>query len=277
MAANKPGKAEILAAFFDDGSSMPLYTEGAVSAAYGCANGQSVYAVYENGEPVTVQDIERKIHVLEMAAQTGAPVVTFYNASGAKLDGGLELLKATSALTAQIARVSGVVPQIAVVTGTCAGTSAIHAAAADVCIMAQDAELFLNAPFTAQDSVSGAGSAAFAAKAGVAAVVAADAVQAAKRAAGVVALLPANNLAGPVLFDFEPSGKRLRVRWKRWLIPAAQWNCTAVTASTSLQRWQPSTAVRWALLRRRKRRCVISARPRRPVSSACAMHTASPS
>src|SRR5699024_8069557 len=120
-------------------------------------------------------------------------------ASGAKLDGGLELLKATSALTAQIARVSGVVPQIAVVTGTCAGTSAIHAAAADVCIMAEDAELFLNAPFTAQDSVSGAGSAAFAAKAGVAAVVAADAVQTAKRAAGVVALLPANNLAGPVL------------------------------------------------------------------------------
>ena len=211
MAANKPGKAEILAAFFDDGSSMPLYTEGAVSAAYGCANGQSVYAVYENGEPVTVQDIERKIHVLEMAAQTGAPVVTFYNASGAKLDGGLELLKATSALTAQIARVSGVVPQIAVVTGTCAGTSAIHAAAADVCIMAEDAELFLNAPFTAQDSVNGAGSAAFAAKAGVAAVVAADAVQAAKRAAGVVALLPANNLAGPVLFDFEPSGKTLNV------------------------------------------------------------------
>lgn len=211
MAANKPGKAEILAAFFDDGTSMPLYTEGGVGAAYGCANGQSAYVVYETGEPVTVQDIERKIHVLEMAAQTGAPVVTFYDAPGAKLDGGLELLKATSALTAQIARVSGVVPQIAVVTGTCAGTSAIHAAAADVCIMAEDAELFLNAPFTAQDSVSGAGSAAFAAKAGVAAVVAADAVQAAKRAAGVVALLPANNLAGPVLFDFEPSGKTLNV------------------------------------------------------------------
>ncbi|PWM57128.1 MAG: propionyl-CoA carboxylase [Subdoligranulum variabile] len=211
MAANKPGKAEILAAFFDDGASMPLYTEGAVSAAYGCANGQSTYVVYENGEPVTVQDIERKIHVLEMAAQTGAPVVTFYNASGAKLDGGLELLKATSALTAQIARVSGVVPQIAVVTGTCAGTSAIHAAAADLCIMAEDAELFLNAPFTAQDSVSGAGSAAFAAKAGVAAVTVADAVAAAKKAAAVAALLPSNNLSGPALFDFEPSAKPLNM------------------------------------------------------------------
>ena len=35
MAANKPGKAEILAAFFDDGTFSPLYADGAVSAAYG--------------------------------------------------------------------------------------------------------------------------------------------------------------------------------------------------------------------------------------------------
>ena len=39
MAANKPGKAEILAAFFDDGTYSPLFTDGAVSAAYGCAGG----------------------------------------------------------------------------------------------------------------------------------------------------------------------------------------------------------------------------------------------
>ena len=112
MAANKPGKAEILAAFFDDGTFSPLYADGAVSAAYGSANGQSVYVVYENGEPVGVQDIQKNIRVLEMAAQTGAPVVTFYDSIGAKLDGGLDLLNATAALTAQIARVSGVVPQI---------------------------------------------------------------------------------------------------------------------------------------------------------------------
>jgi len=95
------------------------------------------------------------------------------------------------------------VPQIAVVTGTCAGTNAINAASADLCIMAEDAELFLNAPFNAEDKVAGAGSAEFAAKAGVAAVTAADAVAAAKQAASIAALLPANNLAGPALFDFS--------------------------------------------------------------------------
>lgn len=99
-----------------------------------------------------------------MAAETGAPVVTFYDSTGAKLEGGLDLLNANARLTAEIARVSGVVPQVAVVTGTCAGTNAINAAAADVCVMAEDAELFLNAPFNAEDKVANAGSAAFAAK-----------------------------------------------------------------------------------------------------------------
>ncbi len=208
MAANKPGKVEILAAFFDDGTYAPLFTDGAVSAAYGCANGQNAYVVFEDGSPVGVQDIEKNIRVLEMAAETGAPVVTFYDSTGAKLEGGLDLLNA-NALTAEIARVSGVVPQVAVVTGTCAGTNAINAAAADVCVMAEDAELFLNAPFNAEDKVANAGSAAFAAKAGVAAVTAADAVAAAKQAASIVALLPANNLAGPALFDFSAPSKAL--------------------------------------------------------------------
>ena len=86
MAANKPGKAEILAAFFDDGTYAPLFTDGAVSAAYGCANGQNAYVVFEDGSPVGVQDIEKNIRVLEMAAETGAPVVTFYDSTGAKLE-----------------------------------------------------------------------------------------------------------------------------------------------------------------------------------------------
>ena len=33
MAAKAPGKAEVLAAFFDDGAYTPLYPEGALSAA----------------------------------------------------------------------------------------------------------------------------------------------------------------------------------------------------------------------------------------------------
>ena len=179
--ASKINKGEILAKFFDDGEYTALFADGAVSAACGYAAGQQAYAVYQNGEAVTVKDVEKNIKVLEMAAQTGCPVVTFYNSVGAKLAEGLDVLTASAKLNAQIAKVSGVVPQVAVVLGVCGGTSALSAANADVCIMA----------------------AAAAAKAGVASIVAADAAEAAEKAAHIVGLLPANNLTGPAIFEFE--------------------------------------------------------------------------
>ena len=204
--ASKINKGEILAKFFDDGEYTALFADGAVSAACGYAAGQQAYAVYQNGEAVTVKDVEKNIKVLEMAAQTGCPVVTFYNSVGAKLAEGLDVLTASAKLNAQIAKVSGVVPQVAVVLGVCGGTSALSAANADVCIMAEGAELFFTAPFTSAakgDKVAEAGSAAAAAKAGVAAIVAASAEEAAEKAAHIVGLLPANNLTGPAIFEFE--------------------------------------------------------------------------
>ena len=204
--ASKINKGEILAKFFDDGEYTALFADGAVSAACGYAAGQQAYAVYQNGEAVTVKDVEKNIKVLEMAAQTGCPVVTFYNSVGAKLAEGLDVLTATAKLNAAIAKVSGVVPQVAVVTGVCGGTSALNAASADVCVMAKDAELFFTAPFTSAakgDKVADAGSAEAAAKAGVAAIVAESAAEAAEKAAHIVGLLPANNLTGPAIFEFE--------------------------------------------------------------------------
>ena len=190
--ASKINKGEILAKFFDDGEYTALFADGAVSAACGYAAGQQAYAVYQNGEAVTVKDVEKNIKVLEMAAQTGCPVVTFYNSVGAKLAEGLDVLTASAKLNAQIAKVSGVIPQVAVVLG--------------VCGMAEGAELFFTAPFTSAakgDKVADAGSAAAAAKAGVASIVAADAAEAAEKAAHIVGLLPANNLTGPAIFEFE--------------------------------------------------------------------------
>lgn len=204
--ASKINKQEILAKFFDDGEYTALFADGAVSAACGWANGQQAYAVYQDGQAVTVKDVEKCIKVLQMAAVTGNPVVTFCNSKGACLTEGLDVVTACAKWNAEIARVSGVVPQIAVVTGVCAGTAALAAANADVCIMAKDAELFFTAPFTsaaAGDKMEGAGTADAAAKAGVAALVADTAAEAAELAAHIVGLLPANNLTGPAVFEFD--------------------------------------------------------------------------
>ncbi len=120
--ASKINKGEILAKFFDDGEYTALFADGAVSAACGYAAGQQAYAVYQNGEAVTVKDVEKNIKVLEMAAQTGCPVVTFYNSVGAKLAEGLDVLTASAKLNAQIAKVSGVVPA----GGRCSGCLRRH-------------------------------------------------------------------------------------------------------------------------------------------------------
>ena len=61
--ASKINKGEILAKFFDDGEYTALFADGAVSAACGYAAGQQAYAVYQNGEAVTVKDVEKNSEI----------------------------------------------------------------------------------------------------------------------------------------------------------------------------------------------------------------------
>lgn len=202
--ANATKGKDVLAKFFDEGAYTTLFANGAVSAAFGSANGQPVYAVCQNGAAVAAKDVEKAVKVLDMAAKTGNPVVTFYASAGALLEEGLAALTASASLSAAVSKLSGVVPQIAVVTGVCGAGNALAAAGADICIMSKDAELFLTAPFTSAangDKLAKAGSAAFAAEAGVAAIVVEDAEAAAAKAAELVGVLPANNLTGPAVFE----------------------------------------------------------------------------
>ena len=87
MAKATSGK-EVLAKFFDEGAYQTLYADvnGAVTAAFGSANGTPVYAVCQNGAAVSAKDTEKVVKVLDMAGKTGNPVVTFYNSIGAKLE-----------------------------------------------------------------------------------------------------------------------------------------------------------------------------------------------
>ena len=111
--ASKSTKGEILAKFFDDGEYTALFADGAVSAASGYAAGQQAYAVFQNGEAVSVKDVEKNIKVLELAAQTGCPVVTFYDSVGAKLaEGAVKNSSAPSAMmqTSALAALRALVP-----------------------------------------------------------------------------------------------------------------------------------------------------------------------
>lgn len=132
---------------------------------------------------------------IELAAKTGTPVVAFYDSKGADINEGMAVLAEYGEIMKASAAASGVVPQIAVITGVCAGCAAMLAEMADITIMSEDAELFLTSPFNTPDGkLEGAGKAENAAKSGVADIVAKNADEAVEKAKQLVSVLPSNNL-----------------------------------------------------------------------------------
>ena len=80
--ASKINQNDMFARFYDDGVSTALFQQGAASAAFGCAGGQQVYTIWQTGDALGVKDVDRMIRVLDLAAETGCPVVTFYQSAG---------------------------------------------------------------------------------------------------------------------------------------------------------------------------------------------------
>ena len=134
-----------------------------------------------------------------LALKTGAPVVGFYDSVGGRLNQGTELLAGCGDVLNAAASLSGVVPQISVVLGTCLGTNALNAASADIVIMSKDAQLSL--------SVTGKHSdAAYNAENGIASIVCDDADKAIKAAKELILYLPSNNLTmAPQSFEEAPA------------------------------------------------------------------------
>lgn len=196
-----------LAALFDEGSFVAIdpyartqsgFTEAA--AGYGTIEGCPVYAFAQSSDidgGAVSKTQAQKIHkVFSLAAKTGAPVIGIYDSIGGRLQEGADLLTAYGEILQEANRISGVVPQIALVLGPCVGTSAMIAACADFVVMSEQGELTIA-------SNGEGGSAAQAAKAGDAAVVAKTEEEAVKAVRALVAKLPSNNLEA---VGFEDAG-----------------------------------------------------------------------
>lgn len=204
-----------LSCLFDDGN----YTEinsfvqdkdsltGVISA-YGYVNGNPVYAFSQdksiNSGAVGTQHAAKIAKLYSLAAKTGIPVIGIHDSNGAFVDGTVESLSAYSEMLCAASVISGVVPQISVIAGTCAGSAAMIACSSDFVIMTEDSEFFMTPPFN--DSSNNAGSADAAEKAGIASIVCADDKAAIEKARELINLLPVNNLAGAPVFEFSETG-----------------------------------------------------------------------
>ena len=198
-------------ALFDDGkfTSLCAASDSGIVAGCGYISNALVYAYAQNkdilGGAVTKQNAKIIKKIYDMAAKTGCPIVSILDSNGVLLSDGMEVLEAYSEILMMSNNISGVVPQIALITGTCAGTSAMLACSADFVVMSKDAELFLNAPFNTSDdeNAKDAGTADFAAKAGIASIVAENENEAINEVKKLIGLLPANNLSASNMFEGE--------------------------------------------------------------------------
>ena len=196
--------------FFDEGSFCEIDAfaksgEGfaEVVAGFGTVEGLPVYAFAQNsdvcGGAMSKAQAAKLKKLYKLALKTGAPVVGFYDSVGGRLNQGTELLAGCGEVINLTSKLSGAVPQISVITGTCLGTNALAAVSAGFVIMTEDAKLSLDVTGKNAD-------AAFNAANGNASFVAKDAASAVKQAKELVCYLPSNNLnMPPEGFEEQPS------------------------------------------------------------------------
>ena len=170
-----------------------------VITGYGQIGGMTVYAFSQDisvkGGAMNNAAAAKICKLYDMAVTNGAPVIGIYDSKGGDISEGAAMLDAYAYIAQASAKLSGVVPQISLITGLCAGTAAMIAAMADFVVMTEKSEFFMTAPFVSEDeNLKGAGTAANAAKAGIAAIVAKDDKAAIEDVKRLISTLPANNL-----------------------------------------------------------------------------------
>ncbi|MFF4986596.1 acyl-CoA carboxylase subunit beta [Streptosporangium saharense] len=147
-----------------------------------------------------------KIHkVMDLAIATGAPLIGLNDSGGARIQEGVMSLDGYGGIFRRNVQASGVIPQISVILGPCAGGAAYSPALADFTFMVRDtARMYLTGPDVVE-AVSGrrvthdelGGAEVHGGRSGVATFVHDDEESALEDVRYLLSLLPSNNLEPP--------------------------------------------------------------------------------
>ena len=196
-----------LAALFDEGVFTEIDAfaksgdgEVEVLAGFGMVNGDPVYAFSQDitvtGGAFSVAQSSKVKKVYDLAVKTGVPVVGIYDSNGIRLKEGVDALAAEGEMISGMSRLSGVVPTISVIAGSCIGSAAVAAVSADFVMMAKDAQMYLSGE---------QGTALESAQAGIVTDIFDDDISAVTAARELISRLPQNNLAcASILEDNVP-------------------------------------------------------------------------
>ena len=174
-----------------------------VVCGYGAVNGKLVYAFAQDSDrkkgAIDALQAEKIAMLYSMALKNGAPVVGMFDSVGATVTDGASVLSAYGKLLKVVSDASGVIPQIAIINGVCAGMAATVAAMFDVIVTVKgQSELYVNAPFLAGKEI---GTTDYTAVNGLATITAENEGEAVAKAIQLVSMLPSNCEEGVAIED----------------------------------------------------------------------------
>ena len=174
-----------------------------VVCGYGAVNGKLVYAFAQDSDrkkgAIDALQAEKIAMLYSMAQRNGAPVVGMFDSIGATVADGASVLSAYGKLLKVVSDASGIIPQIAIINGVCAGMAATVAAMFDVVVTIKDkSELYVNAPFLAGKEI---GTTDYTAQNGLASITAESEEDAVAKAVQLVSMLPSNCEEGVAIED----------------------------------------------------------------------------
>jgi acetyl-CoA carboxylase carboxyltransferase component len=123
--------------------------EGVVTGV-GTIGGRQVYVASQDftvlGGSVGEMHADKIAQMLDLCLKCGAPLIVINDSGGARIQEGVSALSGYGRIFYRNVLLSGVVPQIAIIAGPCAGGAAYSPALSDFIIMVRGAELFITGP-----------------------------------------------------------------------------------------------------------------------------------
>src|SRR5882672_2588775 len=183
-----------------------------VVTGYGMINGRLVFVFSQDftvfGGALSEAHAEKICKVMDQAMKVGAPVIGINDSGGARIQEGVASLGGYADVFQRNVMASGVVPQLSLIMGPCAGGAVYSPAITDFTLMVDStSHMFITGPdviktVTGEDvgfeELGGAG--AHNSKSGVAHFRAADEKDCLELARALLSYLPSNNMADPLAY-----------------------------------------------------------------------------
>jgi acetyl-CoA carboxylase carboxyltransferase component len=189
----------------DAGLEERPYTDGVITG-WGTVDGRKVFVFSQDftvmGGALGEVFAEKLHKVMDLALATGAPMVGLNDGAGARIQEGVVSLDGYGGIFYRNVQASGVIPQISVILGPCAGGAVYSPAMTDFIFMVREkSHMFITGPDVVKtvtgeevslEELGGAGS--HSTKSGVATFVADDEEEVLDRVKDLLSYLPSNNL-----------------------------------------------------------------------------------